>query len=450
MLVLGTHSTVSEMSISEFHEASHNADNWVVFFVDTLKPDSGNEVISGLTASLEKTLPQLKFVRVDHQNPGTFKLEDDALFDKHSVFEYPSAKLFKKGIAIHLEYPAKEAKLVKQINSKLGNTIRQVNSIREAEEISAHHLTIFYSLTDSGLQPVMEGLAAKYHQLYFIKTTAAVIKQLLTAQALEAVEVGGITLVTRRNTDSHFHIFNPKGGVTDAHSLSSFIFDQTRINWMNYTERVNDKIKKLDSGVVLFYYDQSTDMPQVEILKKAIRKQEHSLFLVLFEKGNQQAIEYLEMVGFPTSSVPGLFMMVKTMEGKVLKHKFNQAKEKISQKTVREFTEDCLENMYPIYYKSEEVAPATALANVEVLIGKTILKKVIENSDDHHVVFFYDEITEKHLPAFDAIAGGLKHQNLKFYVMNMRLNEHPKVGLRFHGKIVLYSGGSVIRSEERL
>ena len=161
VVALSSQANIQNMTLLDLNTTSLTADDLLIIAVDSSKKKSKNflKTIDEYSAKLSSAYPQLKIHLVDNDEPTN---ENDLMFERFDIINFPTAILFKKGIKITLGNDMKFESLKKALDKRLQAKVIEVGSLGDLEKNTGDNHTIYYHTQDAQVQGWFQGLAARF------------------------------------------------------------------------------------------------------------------------------------------------------------------------------------------------------------------------------------------------------------------------------------------------
>ena len=201
MVTLSSQTNIQNMTLLELNSTVSTADNVLVIAVDSSQKKSKTflKTIDDFASKLSQAYPKLQLRLVDNDEPTS---ENDLMFERFDIINFPTAILFKKGIKITMASSMKFEALQKALDKRLAAGIVEVKTLVDLEKNTSDNHTVYFYTQDSQVQGWFEGLAARYTQFKFIKASNRKIIEDFALKHGQTIAPGSSTVaLTRRHHD---------------------------------------------------------------------------------------------------------------------------------------------------------------------------------------------------------------------------------------------------------
>ena len=431
---------LSELTVSEFDHSYSSLSNTLVFFLNSRLKASQRFINDRLPAVLDllaKQHPQLRFLKVDVQRPGT-GLKGDPLFFRHNVYLFPTVRLYMKGVGMNIQGLLTAAHISNVVSKKLAALPVLISTSHGIDKLDKTVINLIYYTTNDDIKSWLETLAQRFNFFTFAQVNNLAALEDYAKKNNAVLDLASpLLMVMRVPHDPNLPVYNDRN--PSIKSILRFIHRSRHLSWTYFSNSSLKLIEESLNSIVLFLYDSEEDnAKQLSAVKELSEKSKGDRPTLLIHRSNTNGIEFLESLGFDVPSKPTLFVITRKHDAKFNKYILDE-KTEINLENLNEFVADCEEDKYPKHYKSEALPSKRLYPNVEPLVGSNIDEKVFFSEDKHHLVFFYTSLSVNQLPHFQKLAEKLKHESIGFYMFDHEHNESLKVKDKFEDSIVLYS-----------
>ena len=129
-------------------------------------------------------------------------------------------------------------------------------------------------------------------------------------------------------------------------SLAKFISKSARATVGFFDKDSLKEMHTFKRGVILVNVDPLVNSKLMGMVTEVVEKDYNKVFGYFIEPNNQEGVEFLRSVGLPTS-FPQVSIIKKRYDGKFNKFIYKKLNENTTLANLREFADDCIDNMYP-------------------------------------------------------------------------------------------------------
>ena len=438
MIGLSSQTTIEHKSIKEFIEDSKTIQNAIIFLTDQKFKSSKtfvDKTMLELSEALATTYSGYKQYAVDKRQTGGLK--GDPLFDSFYITEYPSVLVFINGVPIAIEQSVKLDHIKDRIDKGLQNYPIEIKTIKGVKKLETDRLTVFYKSQEESFKNLLKGLSAKFTKVQFVELPfSELCKQVADLYKFELQGIDGTILFSRRAGDLKIRQHTP---LTDLSlkSITKFITKSARATVSFFDKESLKEMDTFSRGIILANVDPLVNSKLMGMITDVVEKDYNKVFGYFIEPNNQEGVEFLRSVGLPTS-FPQVSIIKKRYDGKFNKFVYRKLTDNTTLADLREFADDCIDNMYPRVFQSEEAPTEDLYHYMHTLVGKTIDEKVFKEKEHYHIVFLYNKNTAGALPKFQKLAEKFRHEKVKFYIFDADKNESKHIEIPHEGKIMVF------------
>lgn len=428
-------------TVEEFIHLSKNSTNTVVILLDTRYSASKKFIEKGLlqrsTELIEKNYPNLSIRVVDRRNPG--KAKGDVLYEKFVIYEYPSANLIMSSVRIPIPGSMKPEKLLERVERRLGNYPLEISTLHGIGKLDPARLIIFYHSADQKFDYLMKGFSCRFIKPQFVQLQSADIVTRLAQSYGFTLHPWNTTVLIAKYPLSNTLRQMASPTSSSLLPLVQFISIASKPPANYFTEGSVNDIHEFRRGVVIYVCEPNRHQNEIDIVTRVVEDKYKIVKSVLIEDNNPSGKEFLRSIGFPVTT-PGLYLIRKRYDGRFNRY-IAKKNSGFTFKYIESFIEDAMDDLLPKHYMSQEVPSDdnNLYPGVKTLVGSTLSTEVFQKDYDYHIVFMFDRLTSGALPAFQQLSAKYKHDNLKYYILDMDNNDHPRLRASHEGKILLYS-----------